>query len=285
MKYGIVFPQTEIGNDVDDLHTFFVEIERMGFDYVMIYDHVIGVNRGRLGQGPYDSDTPFHEVFTLFSWAAALTTGLEFALGVLILPQRQTVLAAKQATQIDILSSGRFRLGIGVGWNKLEMQSLGYDFHIRGKRIEEQVDVMRLLWENHEVTFKGDFHDFQQVGINPRPVNRIPVWFGGKADAVLRRMARQGDGWLPNAVSPDAAKPILADLHRYLQENDRNPAEFGIDMRINAGQQPEHEWQPFIASWRELGATHMAIHTMNAGFKHVDDHLKLAQRYIEMNKS
>jgi len=282
--YGAVFPQTEIGKDPAALRTYFTEVEAMGFDYVLAYDHVVGANPDRPGgwRGPYTHETPFHEVFTLFSYAAAITETLEFATGILILPQRQTALVAKQAAQVDLFSGGRLRLGVGVGWNRVEMEALGEDFSNRGKRSAEQVELLHKFWTQELLTFESDYHHLDDVGILPLPVQRpIPVWFGGGADPVLRRMARLGEGWMPNFMPVERATETVKTLHTYLSEEGRDPANFGMDVRLSMNRQPQEAWQPYMDGWRDLGATHFAMNTMSADYTSLDQHLAALRQFIE----
>jgi len=286
MKYGAVFPQYEMPTTVENIRKFMTQVEAMGYDFVLAYDHVLGANPDRDGgwEGrPYDYEDAFHEVLTLFSYAAGITTTLEFATGILILPQRQTALVAKQAAQVDLFSGGRFRLGIGIGWNHLEYESLGEDFSTRGKRTVEQIEVMKLLWQHDLVTFKGDHHTLDDVGIKPLPVQRpIPIWFGGGADAVLKRMAIHGDGWMPGGMPLNAVKPRLEKLHQYLADVGRDPADFGIDPFV-----APHRYEDVlghIETWRGLGATHASIVTLGAGYTTVDQHLAALETMIKQVK-
>ena len=285
MKYGAVFPQTEIGSDPMVVRDFIVAVEEMGFDYLLAYDHVVGANPDRAGDwnGPYTHESQFHEVLTLFAYAAAITQKIELATGILILPQRQTALVAKQAAQVDILSGGRLRLGIGVGWNHVEMKALGETFHNRGKRIEEQVGVLRRLWTEELFTYEGEHHILEDVGINPLPVQRpIPIWFGGQADAVLRRMARLGDGWMPSSAPLEKSRADVEKLKGYLAENGRSLDTFGIDTRLNAARQPQSEWEAYIQAWEAMGATHVGMSTMAGGYTSLDEHLKTLQQFRAM---
>lgn len=283
MKFGAIFPQYEVSADIENIRKFMLSVEEMGYDFVLAYDHVLGANPEREGgwNGPYTHENQFHEVFTLFSYSAAITTKLEFATGILILPQRQTALAAKQAAQVDLFSNGRLRVGIGVGWNKVELEGLGEDFATRGRRSAEQVEVMKLLWQNELVTFDGEFHQIDDAGINPLPIQRpIPVWFGGGADAVLKRMARLGDGWMPGGMPIDIASERLKKIHSYLEEEGRDPSSFGIDpfiplSRIDAGEQVS-----YVEQWQALGATHASVVTMGAGYTTVEEHLAELEKFI-----
>jgi probable F420-dependent oxidoreductase len=283
MKIGVVFPQTEFGNDPAALRDYTQTAESLGFSHILAYDHVLGANPDRPGgwNGPYTYQTPFHEVFLLFSFMAALTTKLEFITGILILPQRETAVVAKQAASLDVLSNGRFRLGIGVGWNKVEMAAIGFDFHTRGRRVEEQIDVLKLLFTQELVTFKGEWHDLPDVGLNPLPVQRpIPIWLGGHSDAVLRRLARKGDGWLPGYRSAEAAKESLDKIEAYLAEYGRSPQEIGLEPRLHYFDGPD-AWQSYLTGWQNVGATHISFNTMGAGFDTPQKHLQAIEEFAK----
>jgi probable F420-dependent oxidoreductase len=285
MKVGVVFPQTELPLEPHAVRDYAQAIEGMGFDYVLAYDHVLGATREQFPnfKPPYTKDDPFHEVFVLFGYLAGITTTLEFATGVLILPQRQTALVAKQAAQIDYLSGGRLRLGIGVGWNFMEYQALGRDFKTRGKRTDVQLAMLNELWTKRVVNFAGDAGEVvENAGIYPLPIQRpIPIWFGGMADPVLRRMAKWGVGWMPPGKSPDDIRDALDQLHNYLREEGRDPANFGIDVRLNVRQTP-NEWRTLAQAWQKAGATHICLHTMNNGLNTVESHLKVAEQFKQV---
>lgn len=281
MKIGIVFPQTEIGNDPIAIREFAQGAEAMGFNHLLVYDHVLGANRDRPGgfNGPYDKDTPFHEPFVLFGYLAAATQTLELVTGVIILPQRQTALVAKQAAEVDLLSGGRLRLGVGTGWNAVEYEALGEDFTTRGRRQEEQVRLLRELWENETIDFDGRFDRVTGAGINPRPQRAIPLWFGGAADAALARAARLGDGWFPLVPPDERGRDAVAKIRAHLKDAGRDPAEFGIEPQARvAGGNPDR-WRKQADAWRELGASHISIVTMGADLGGVDAHLKAASEY------
>lgn len=283
MQFGIVFPQTEMSPKPADIRAFTQAVDDMGFDYILAYDHVLGANPERPGgwSGPYTHETPFHEIFTLFAYMAALTERLSFVTGILILPQRQTALVAKQAAEIDLMTNGRFRLGVGVGWNQVEMAGLGEDFGSRGKRIEEQVEVLRLLWSQELVTYDGQFNTLADVGLRPMPVQQpIPIWMGGGADVVLRRIARLADGWLPNSYPLEQTATQVATLRRYLDDAGRDPSELGIDARVSAARHTHAEWLKHLAAWRGWGATHLSLDTMRAGYTSLQQHLDAAQDFI-----
>ena len=212
MRFGVVLPQTQLGADPAVLRDFVQAAEGMGYHHLLAYDHVLGANPDRPGWDggrPYSYQDMFHEPFTLFSWMAGLTESIGFMTGVLILPQRQTALVAKQAAQLDLLSGGRFRMGIGIGWNEVEYDSLGYDFKTRGARVEEQIDLLRQLWTRDLIDFRGRFDTIDDAGINPLPPQPIPIWIGGYADAVLRRTARLGDGYVAQEGDPGAGASSL----------------------------------------------------------------------------
>lgn len=283
MELGAVFPQSEIGNDPVAIRDFAQAVEALGLTHLLIYDHVLGADPNRPGgwSGPYDKDTPFHEPFVTFGYLAAVTRRLELVTAVLILPQRQAALVAKQAAEVDVLSGGRLRLGVGTGWNRLEYEALGESFGDRGRRQEEQIALMRELWAHDAITFEGRWHRVSAAGLNPRPGRQIPIWFGGGADALLRRAARIGDGWLPLMGPDERAKDVLAKLRGYLEDARRDPAQFGIQAQAQVrGGSPER-WARAAERWRELGASHLAIATMNAGLATPDDHVEAIRRWRE----
>jgi len=284
VKTSVVFPQTEIGEDPFLIRDFVQAVEAMGYDGLHVPDMIIGANPDRPGgiRGRYDFRSAHHEPFVLLSYVAAVTSSLELITGVLVLPQRPAVLVAKQAAQLDLLSGGRLRLGVGVGETDLEMRALGYDFASRGRRIEEQVHLMRLLWTRPLVTFHGRFHHLDDMGINPLPVQRpIPIWFGGDADAVIRRMARLGDGWMLNRTYPVDATAAIETLHRYLAAEKRDPAAFGIDVRVNLSKHPPATWPSLVDRWRALGVTHIGANTMGSGFRTLAERLAALRHFNE----
>ena len=233
-------------------------------------------------RGPYDIDSGFHEPFVLFGYLAGLTERIEFATGIVILPQRQTVLVAKQAAALDVLCGGRLRLGIGIGWNAVEYEALGTDFHNRGRRCEEQVALLRALWTERAVTLDGTWHRITDAGIRPLPVQRpIPLWFGGGEERVLRRIARLADGWMPQ-FEPDAAgRALLARMQGYARECGRDPAAIGLNGRLVAapGAAAERGWIDRVHAWRQLGGTHLSIDTMRLGLPDVESHISLLERF------
>jgi probable F420-dependent oxidoreductase len=282
MRFGVVFPQTEIGTDPSVIRDYAQTAEELGYTHILAYDHVLGANpASRPGWSPtYTYKDSFHEPFVLFGYLAGMTKTIELVTGVIVLPQRQTVLVAKQAAALDVLSSGRLRLGVGIGWNPVEYEALGQDFKNRGRRSEEQVELMRKLWTNELVTFEGRWHKVTDAGLNPLPIQRpIPVWFGGGADQVLRRVARLGDGWLPLLGPDEKCRAAIEKLHSYAREAGRNPGSIGIEGRIFAGDRPVEEWLNEISAWKRLGATHLTVNTMKAGFPTPSAHIEAIRRF------
>ncbi|MFG1820223.1 LLM class F420-dependent oxidoreductase [Kribbella sp. NPDC049174] len=273
MKIGAVFPQLEIGADPGVVRDWATTVEEAGYTHVHAYDHVLGADpTNRPGWTGYTDKSLFHEVFVLFGYLAAFTSSVELVTGVLVLPQRQTALVAKQAAEVDVLSGGRLRLGVGIGWNQVEYQALGVPFKQRGAFLEEQVDVLRRLWAEPVISYDGRFHQIDEAGLNPLPGRQIPIWFGGGAEAVLRRTGRIGDGWMPQ-TEPDAeAKARVDRLRAYAAEAGRDPATIGIEPRLTLAEIPENDWPAFVEGWRNLGATHLAVNTMKLGLKRPEDH-------------
>lgn len=285
MNIGVVFPQTEIGNDPAAIRDYAQTAEGLGFTHVLAYDHVLGANPDRPGgwSGPYTHLTPFHEVFVLFGYLAGITQRIGLAAGILILPQRQTALVAKQAASLDVLSGGRLRLGVGLGWNQVEYAALNENFHNRGKRIEEQVALLRRLWTEPLVDFKGNWHTVPDAGINPLPVQRpIPVWFGGSAEAALRRIARLADGWITLGRSAAEARPALALFDRFLEQAGRSRSEIGVESRISCGAGDPKAWETAMHDWQAAGATHLSFNTMGSGFKTPQDHILAIRKFAHV---
>jgi probable F420-dependent oxidoreductase len=265
---GVVFPQTEIGDDPVLIRDFTQTAEGLGYSHLLVFDHVLGAGLAHRPdwRGPYDTDDAFHEPFVLFGYLAGLTERIELVTGVLVLPQRQTALVAKQAAEVDVLSGGRLRLGVGVGWNDVEYQALGEDFHNRGRRIEEQIALMRALWTEPVVDFEGRWHRVPEAGINPLPLQRpIPVWLGGQAEPVLRRIGAMGDGWFPQMLPDQRARKALDRLRGYAADNGRDPVQLGVEPRVEIRYGDPADWPALIEDWRELGATHVAVSTSGLG--------------------
>jgi len=278
MQIGVVFPQTEIGADVGAVRAYALRVAELGYRHVLAYDHVVGADPAVHApwNGPYDVTTTFHEPFVLFGYMAGVTE-LEMVTGIIILPQRQTALVAKQAAEVDLLTRGRFRLGIGLGWNAVEYEALGQDFTSRGRRVEEQVDLLRRLWTEPSVTYQGSFDRVTGAGLAPLPVQRpIPVWFGAQSQRAYRRAGRLADGWFPQ-VRPG---PELDEARRVVEqaavEAGRDPARLGMEGRVSwrgdPGKLAEH-----AASWRAAGASHISVNTMGSGLATVDEHLAVLE--------
>jgi probable F420-dependent oxidoreductase len=293
MQLGTLLPLGDIGGGPSVVRDYAQGLEALGIDFLEAPDHVLGVNaasRPDWEPGRNTSADLFHDPFVLFGFVAGCTSKLGFSTGVLILPQRQTALVAKQAACLDVLCGGKFRLGIGVGWNEVEFVGLNEDFHTRGRRSAEQVQVMQALWAEPHVTFKGRWHTIDDAGINPRPASgRVPVWFGGHHEQTLKRIAKYGDGWMPNAFPPDqSALDIFATLRGLTKEAGRDPGEIGIEVWTSCGAGGDADWRKEVAFWKAAGASHLCLTTtFNRRHHHriagrgLGDHLEAAKRYRE----
>ncbi len=275
MRIGVVFPQTEIGADVGAVRAYAEEIEGLGFTHVLAYDHVLGadpaVHRG--WSGPYDLESTFYEPLVLFGYLAACTS-LDFATGVIILPQRQTALVAKQASMVDLFSGGRLRLGVGLGWNAVEYEAMGKAFSDRGKRIEEQVELLRRLWTEPSVTLQGTYERVTGAGLAPLPTQRpIPVWFGAQSPPAYRRAGRLGDGWLPQVPPGPKLDEARAMVESAARQAGRDPSALGMEGRVSWGDKTVDKLAEQVGRWRSAGASHLSVNTMGCGLATVDDHL------------
>jgi probable F420-dependent oxidoreductase len=284
MQIGVVFPQTEIGADVGVIRAYATRVEELGFAHILAYDHVVGadpaVHRG--WRGPYDVHTTFHEPLTLFAYLAVVTS-LELGTGVIILPQRQTVLVAKQAAEVDLLTRGRFRLGVGLGWNAVEYEALGKEFSNRGRRIEEQVGLLRRLWTEEAVTFEGTYERVTGAGLAPLPVQRpIPIWFGASSTPAYRRAGRLADGWFPQMSPGPRLDEARGEVEQAARGAGRDPATIGIEGRVTLGQGGVEQVAQEVGRWGSASATHVAINTMGAGLPSVDDHLRVLAACAEV---
>jgi len=287
MRVGVVFPQTELGGDVGAVRAYGQGVEALGYDHLLAYDHVVGADPVvHIGwDGFYDVDTTFHEPFVMFGYLAAATTTLEFVTGVVILPQRQTALVAKQAAEVDLLSEGRFRLGVGIGWNAVEYEVLGEDFSVRGARSEEQIELMKRLWTERSVTFEGRFDTVRGAGIAPLPVQRpIPVWIGAGSAKGYQRAGRMADGWFP-MMGPgpklDEARAVVRDA---AVGAGRDPDALGMQGQVRSAIDPDGAAAE-LAAWGKAGATHVAVSTMGHGLATVDDHLAALEAISEVTPS
>ena len=282
MKVGAIFPQTEIGIDTGAIREYAQATESLGFDFLLAFDHVLGANTETHTEltGPYRHDDTFHEPFVLFGYLAAVTGSVELATGIIILPQRQTALVAKQAAAVDVLSEGRLRLGIGVGWNYVEFEALGETWNNRGARSEEQIEVMRRLWTNELVTYEGRWHKITDAGILPLPVQRpIPVWLGGSSDRTIRRIVSIGDGWILTGRPDDRAKSLVGKLHSYAEEAARDIGSIGLEGWVSASIGGPDDWAKEAEAWKALGATHVSLNTMRAGLATTDDHIDAIRQF------
>ena len=293
MKIGAIFPQTEIGRDPGEIKEFAQTAEGLGYAHIFIADHVLGADPSyhkHPSLVSYSHESVVHEPMTMMGYMAAVTKNVGLATGILILPQRQTVLVAKQAAEVDVLSGGRLRLGIGVGWNEVEFEALNQDFHNRGRRSAEQIALLRALWSQGVVNFEGRYHRVTHAGLNPLPVQRpIPVWLGGGSSAnasppevVLRRIARLADGWCPNFGPDEEGSGLLEKVRGYMKKAGRDPAELGVEGRIRiAGKSPE-DWLGEAKAWEELGATHVVVETRKGDLGSLDAHLRAITQFLEV---
>jgi probable F420-dependent oxidoreductase len=284
MRIGVTFPQIEFGNDPIAIRDYAQAIEGLGYTHLLAYDHVLSADFSTRPEmrGAYDVNDPFHEVFVLLGFLAGLTTTLELVTGVLILPQRQTALVAKQAAEVDVLSQGRLRLGIGVGWNRVEYEGLDKAFDDRGVRSEEQIALLRALWTAPAITFDGRWERITDAGINPLPVQQpIPLWIGGYVEATLRRVGEIGDGWFPWREPDETMRAAIERIRQYATAAGRDPAAIGLEPQLSLSQKQPDEWLPFVDGWRGLGATHLCVSTMRCGFTTPAEHLSAITRVAE----
>jgi probable F420-dependent oxidoreductase len=282
MEYGVVYPQTEVPPDPGWIRTFAQTVESSGYNHVLAYEHILGVDAGhpRSVQGPYGLEDHFLSPLLMFTSMAAVTDKLGFATAVLVLPQRDAILVAKQAASLDVLCGGRLRVGVGVGWNAAEFDAIGADFHDRGRRVEEQVAVLRALWTQPKAEFTGDWYRFAEVGIRPLPIQQpIPIWFGGYVDASLKRVAKMGQGWFPGFSNVDDAKPTLDTLVSYVEAEGRAWEEIGIEVRIHYEQGNLDALGAQIEAWSQVGVTHLSLNTMRSGLKDGSAHLRAIERF------
>ena len=285
MQLGVIFPQTEIGADPAGVRDFAQAAESLGYTHLEVFDHVLGADASKRPgwEGSYRHTDMFHEPFVLFGYLAGVTEKIEMTTGILILGQRQTALVAKQAAQVDVLTGGRLRLGIGIGWNDVEYEALGEDFHNRGRRSVEQIALMRALWTQGVVNYTGRYHQVTHAGINPLPVQRpIPVWLGGDAERVVRRVGRIGDGWFPEFEPDSAGGERICQMQEYAKQAGRDPKDIGIEGRIELadGGSPD-DWIKTLEAWTQIGATHLSVGTMKAGLKGPTQHIDAIRRFKE----
>ena len=288
MRIGVVFPQTEIGTDPYFIKDYGQTAEELGFSHILAYDHVIGANPASRPnwKPPYSHLDSFHEPFVLFGYLAGVTKKIELVTGIIILPQRQTVLVAKQAAALDVLSGGRLRFGIGIGWNPVEYEALGADFSNRGRRSEEQIEVLRKLWTESTVTFEGRWHKITDAGINPLPMQRpIPIWFGGSDERALSRLAKLGDGWFPLVGPDEKCRQMIEKIRSLAKDAGRNPDAIGVEGRVSFGTGLPEAWSKDLQDWQSLGATHVSFNTMKAGLNSPSAHIEAMGRFSKVMAS
>ncbi len=277
MELGAVFPQTEIGIDPAAICDWAQAVEGMGYTHLLIYDHVLGASTASRPdwQGPYTSESLFHEIFVLLGYLAAVTQRVDLVTNIVILPQRQTALVAKQAAEVDVLTGGRFRLGVGIGWNWVEYEALGMNFKDRARRFEEQIALLRRLWTEPVITFAGRAHKVTAAGLNPLPVQRpIPIWIGGSAEPALKRAAELADGYFPQRPLAGGWAATLARMREWRQAAGRRWEDFGIEARIQCASGTPDDWRRAVEEWRALGATHIEVNTMGGGLVGPDAHIE-----------
>lgn len=284
MRLGVIFPHFEIGTDPIAIRDYAQTAEDLGYAHIGADDHVIGPNPDRPGgwNGWVTHRTCIHEPFVLFAFLTGLTHTIEFCTCVLLLPQRQTVLVAKQAAEIDLLSGGRLRLGIGNGWNEIEYISLGKNFHDRGRRLDEQIVLLRQLWTQELVDFHGQSETVPDAGLNPLPIQRpIPLWFGGQSEAMLRRVARLGDGWMPLFNTAAEAHPAIDNLQQELSLNGREWSDLGLEARLPYGNGNPEDWRQRMEGWLAVGATHFSLVTTGCGLPGPQAHMQAIRRFAK----
>ena len=279
MRIGVAFPTTEIGNDPADIRAFAREVEATGYDYITCIDHVVqgAEPAAHDWRAYYTLDNAFHEVLTLFGFLAGVTERVELATAILILPQRPTVLVAKQLAELDVLSGGRIRAGVGIGWNALEFDALGQDFRRRARRIEEQMVLLRRLWTEERVTFEGEFDRLHDAGINPRPVQRpIPLWIGAFQAPAIARAGRLADGLLlnPRLVPGDECDAALRVYREAAEGAGRDPRALGLDVTLFTEGRGGNALREAFEAWMPYAPTHVTVRTMGAGHAAVSEHLK-----------
>ncbi len=283
MQIGVVFPQTEIGDDVGGVKAFAEAADGLGYRHVVAYDHVLGADTRVHANwdGLYDLSSTFHEPLVLFGWLAGFTS-LDFATGILVGPQRQTALVAKQAAEVDLLAGGgRLRLGLGIGWNRVEYEALGQSFGDRAARLEEQVHLLRRLWTEESVTFDGRFHTVNAAGLAPRPAaGGIPIWLGAMAPPALQRVGRVADGWFPQVRPGAGLEEALEIIAAAARDAGRDPAAIGFEGQIFASTDPDRAGH-HADRWRLAGASHLSVNTMAAGYRTVDDHILALARLAD----
>lgn len=281
MKIGVVYPQVELGGDPRGVREIGLAAEELGFDHFLMYDHVVGAARENREpplweRAPYTEQHPFHDPFTAFSYLSAITTKINFITGILILPQRQTVLVAKQATDVDLFSGARLSLGVGTGWNYVEYDALGQDFSRRGARLSEQIEFLRRLWSEPVVSFQGKFDAIDRGAVIPRPKRKIPILCGGFVEAAFRRAAKLADGFMFGGSYEDMTLPYWKRVQQLLKKEGRSIDEFLAYQQTQnydtTGKTPQ-EAADTIKQWQDAGGTHSSILTMGREYKEIEQHI------------
>ena len=276
MQIGVVYPQTELGGDPAGVGRIGRAVEELGFDHLLAYDHVLGAvhaDRARQLTGPYTEHDPFHDPFVMFAYLAGITDRIQFATGVLVLPQRQTALVARQAADVDLLSGGRLRLGVGIGWDHVEYEALGQDFGTRGAREEEQIELLRRLFTEPVVDFSGRFDRVDRASLVPKPARSIPIWLGGASEAAFDRAARLADGFIFIGGAIDHTLDTWQQLRKRVLDHNRSIEDFGADYVVRPQDAGVGDLAAVIDAWREAGGTHVSIVTMGLGLTSVAGHI------------
>jgi probable F420-dependent oxidoreductase len=275
MQIGVVYPQTELGGNPAAVRRFGRAVEDLGFDHLLAYDHVLGAvhaDRSRPLPGPYNEHHPFHDPLVMFAYLAGFTERIGFATGILILPQRQTALVARQATDVDLFSGGRLRLGVGIGWNHVEYEALGQEFATRGARQEEQIQLLRQLFTEPVVDFSGRFDRIDRAALVPKPTRSIPIWLGGSGEVAFERAARLADGFIFFGGGIDHVVEAWNTVRDRVADVGRLVDDFGGEYVALSGSNLG-ELTAEINAWREVGGTHVSVVTMGLGLDSIEAHI------------
>ena len=292
MELGVTVPIVELGDDPGGVREFVQAAEQLGYTHIRILDHVLGADpqyHPEVPRFPYTDQSYIHEPFTLMAFLSGITTTIKLVTGILILPQRQTALVAKQAAEVDVLSGGRLRLGIGIGWNPVEYEALGQNFHTRGRRCEEQIAVLRKLWTQELVNFEGRDHKISHAGIRPLPIQRpIPIWLGAGSSAnpipterVLKRIGSMADGWFPMFPYDHPDRGVVEQVREYAHSAGRDPSDIGMEGRIRMASSGPEDWLAEAKAWEDMGATHLSASTVGPQITTIDQHIDALQRLKE----
>jgi probable F420-dependent oxidoreductase len=276
MQIGVVYPQIELGGDPAAVRQIGTAVEELGFDHMLAYDHVLGAVHGDRTpplSGPYTEHDPFHDPFVMFAYLAGMTERIQFTTGVLVLPQRQTALVARQAADLDLLSGGRLRLGVGIGWNHVEYAALGQDFSTRGARQEEQIELLRRLFTEPVVDFTGRFERVDRASLLPKPDRSIPIWLGGSSEVAFDRAARLGDGFIFIGSAVERTVATWQRLRERVLDHGRSIDDFGADYLVRLQGGGVEKLPGIVDAWREAGGTHLSVVTMGLGLASAASHI------------